>query len=237
MEWLILLGLFAGALTTLAGLGGGMLMTLALAALGSPSRALAAAAPALLIGNAHRVALYRRALDRSIWVPLVVGAAPGALVGALVAVSLPDSILRVLLVAGAALAVAKKLGWLPMLERTSRKYSAPVSFGAGVLTATSGGGGLLLGPLLLTMGVSGERFVATASLVASSMHIARIVGYGAGGLVTQETLVESAVLAASILAGNLLGKAFRPMLSDQGGQRLTYSVLLLCVALSVLGLR
>ena len=52
----VLLGVLAGALTTVAGLGGGMLLIYALAALGDPHVALAATAPALLVGNLHRLA-------------------------------------------------------------------------------------------------------------------------------------------------------------------------------------
>src|SRR5690349_10895588 len=75
------LGLLAGALTTVAGLGGGMLLLLALATLGEPHEALAVTAPALLVGNLHRLWMGRRELDRETALPLVAGALPGALVG------------------------------------------------------------------------------------------------------------------------------------------------------------
>ena len=49
-----LLGILAGILTTLAGLGGGMLLVLALSLTSSPVTELAATAPALSLGNLHR---------------------------------------------------------------------------------------------------------------------------------------------------------------------------------------
>lgn len=230
----ITLGLAAGAITTLAGLGGGLLMTLALAALVGPQRALAMAAPALLMGNVHRVWLYRRFIDRTLALPFVLGAFPGALVGGLLAVALPESVLRVLILVAAGLAVSKQLGWLRW--RPGPRAIVPATFTAGVLTATSGGGGLLLGPLLLTVGAKGERFVVTASLVALSMHIARIIAYGAGGLVDAAVLLQALVLGTSILLGNLLGRLGRRFLDERRSTWLTYGVLALCVTLALAGL-
>lgn len=245
LAWLLPLGLFAGLITTVAGLGGGMVMTLALSAIVGPQRALATAAPALLLGNAHRVGMYRKHLDRGVW-RFVVGALPGALVGGALAVSLPELVLQVLLVGVAALAVAREVRrrWPSKREKPAPRANElpgwvvlPGSFGAGVVTATSGGGGLLLGPLLLMTGHRLERFVAAASTIALSMHVARIAAYGAGGLVTRETLAHSLALALTVLAGNLLGRHARRWLSDARANTLTYAVLLLCVGLSVAGLR
>ena len=67
MDWLWLvvpLGIFAGALTTIAGIGGGLVITLVLAAVWEPHLALAVSAPALLLGNVHRLLLLRAEIDR-----------------------------------------------------------------------------------------------------------------------------------------------------------------------------
>ncbi len=243
LTWLLPLGLFAGALTTLAGLGGGLLLTLALAAVWGPAPALATAAPALLVGNVHRVALYRRHADWRAIAPFVLGGVPGALVGGLLTVSLPETVLRVLLVGAVAMAFARQLRLVPG-ARSGIGPRAPSNamvvlgmFVAGVITATSGGGGLLLAPLLLMRGFTNERFVVAASSVATSIHVARIAGYGAGGLVTVEVLSHAAVLAAAILAGNVLGRRGRRWMSERRGVQLTYAVLGASVLLTVLGFR
>ena len=114
------------------------LMTLAMAVVWDPAHALATAAPALLLGNLHRVGMYRQHIDRHEAMRFVVGAAPGALVGALLTVSLPEMVLRVLLVGAAALAIGRQLQLFQW--RPGPKAIAPASFAAGVMTATSGGG-------------------------------------------------------------------------------------------------
>ncbi|MEM6954167.1 MAG: TSUP family transporter [Myxococcota bacterium] len=225
------LGLAAGFVTTVAGLGGGLLLTVVLAALISPIEALAIAAPALLLGNLHRMWLFRSHLDATFLRAFLVGAGPGALVGALAAVALPEWFVRAAIAVSLALAVAKQVGWIRFSP--SARSRGVVSFMAGAITATSGGGGLILGPLLLASGAKGPRFVASASAIASVMHLCRAAGYGAGGVVSGRLLLLSAVLGGAILVGNTLGKRLR--LSERTSLRLTYSVLVVCVAATVVG--
>ncbi|MBX3249056.1 MAG: TSUP family transporter [Myxococcales bacterium] len=241
---LLVLGTLAGALTTLAGLGGGLLLTLALALWWDPQRALAVAAPALLLGNLHRLALYRRHLMFRPILPFIGGAVPGALVGGFVAVALPELALRLLLVFAVGLAVARELvmrrpelsARLPWLAHTpGPRAIVPATFAAGVLTATGGGGALILSSLLLAAGFKHERFVVGASMVAVSMHVARISAYGVGGLVDVAVLRDATLVAAAILLGNLLGRRARTHLDDAQSVRITYGVMTACAMLSVLG--
>ena len=96
---LLFLGLCAGALTTLAGQGGGLFLLLILAVLVGPKAALAITAPALLLGNLHRAVLFRKAIDRGVAARMMLGAVPGAFAGGLLAGALPEWTLQVMLVA------------------------------------------------------------------------------------------------------------------------------------------
>ncbi|MAQ13380.1 MAG: hypothetical protein CMN30_01070 [Sandaracinus sp.] len=240
MLLLTLFGLVAGSVSTLAGLGGGLVLTLALATLWEPTRALATAAPALLLGNVHRVTLFRAHLDRRLAAPFVIGAVPGALLGGFAAVRLPEGTLRVVILGVALLAVVHEL-W----GRRHRWPAPPTwaigagSFVGGILAATGGGGGLVLGPLLLAAGARGERFMVTASLTAICMHVARLVAYGASDVVSSRTLADALVVAAAIVAGNALGRRLREPLGLAGesrrGTALTYAVLGVSITLAVVG--
>lgn len=243
---LIALGLIAGSLSTLAGLGGGLVLTLALAALWDPTRALATAAPALLVGNVHRIALFRKHLDGRFVAPFVLGGVPGAVVGGLMAVALPELLLRLVILGTAVAAVvhelrgrARRRDAIPE-RRPGPLFIAGASSVAGVVTATSGGGGLLLGPLLLAAGARGERFLVSASSIAVCMHVARISAYGASGAVSTQTFLDAGVVALAILAGNALGRRARGPLGLAGesrrGTHLTYGVLGVSIALAALGL-
>jgi hypothetical protein len=231
---LVVLGLIAGALTTVAGLGGGMLLVLALSLAWGPHEALAVTAPALLVGNVHRLVMFRRQVDRAVALRFAAGAIPASFLGGLAAVALPVIVLHVLLLGVAGLAVARETGalrWQPPPAAI-----LPGGVAAGVLTATTGGGGLLVAPMLLATGLRGEAFVATGAAAAIAMHVGRIAAYGTGGLLDATTLGGSAVLAVAILAGNLGGRGIRGHLSEKATARITWATLAVALVLAVAGL-
>ncbi|MCY0988680.1 sulfite exporter TauE/SafE family protein [Nannocystis sp. ILAH1] len=231
---LLVLGWVAGWLTTVAGLGGGVFLILALSLRMSPAEALALSSPALLIGNLHRLAVGRDEVDRRIAVPFALGALPGSALGGLLVVAMPTAVLQLLLVLTSALALARALGW--WLPRPPAAALVPAGAAIGAMAATTGGAGLALGAVLQSAGLTGAAYVATAAAAAVAMHVGRIAAYGLGGLVTGETMVPSAVLAVAILAGNLAGGCFRKRLSARAGARIELGVLFACVALALVGL-
>jgi hypothetical protein len=229
-----LLGLVAGALTTVAGLGGGMLLVLVLSVVWDPHAALAVTAPALLLGNTHRLVLFRREVDRAVAWRFAAGAIPASFVAGLAAVALPEMVLSVLLLAVAGLAAARELGWITF--RPTPAAIIPGGAVAGAVTATTGGGGLLLAPMLLAHGLRGEAFIATGAAASIAMHVGRIGAYGMGGLVHVETLGYSALLAVAILAGNLGGRRVRGLLSARATMGITWATLAVALVLAIAGL-
>lgn len=232
--WLATLGFLAGGLTTVAGMGGGVMLVLALSLAASPVEALAITSPALLIGNLHRLALGRREVAGAVARPLALGALPGSVLGGLLAVALPVLVMQALLLATTGLALARAFGWWTLRPRAAALVPAGALIGAAA--ATTGSGGLLLAPVIHASGLSGAPYVATTAAIAVAMHLGRIAAYGAGGHVTAATLLGSAALALAILAGNLAGERVRRRLSAAAAVRLELGVLLVCVALALAGL-
>jgi len=228
---LVPLGLAAGTLTTIAGLGGGQLLVLALAALFGPRLALATSAPALFAGNLHRFWIYRAHGERRVGRRFAAGAVPGSILGGVLAVGLPTWLIHILLVGTTGLAIARKLGHLEWQPRTAA--FGPAGFGIGAICATSSGAGLLLGPLLLSTGLTGATYVATSSYCAASLHLGRLIGYGLGGLMTRATLERSLVLGVAILTGNLAGDRLRRHLGARASSWIEHGTLATCVVLAV----
>lgn len=232
---LFALGVASGALTTVAGLGGGILLLLSLSLVWGPTAALATTAPALLLSNLHRLWMFRRDLNKRVSFSFVAGALPGSFLGGMLAARVPEAVLTWLLVAMTALAVTRALGLWKWEPRPS--VLLPAGAGIGVLTGTSGGAGVLVAPLLLASGLTGSAYVATAALCAVAMHTGRVLAYGAGGLVTGETLWRTAILTGALLLGNYAGKRIRArLLDDKRAQRIEIGTLIVCVGLALLGL-
>jgi len=227
------LGLIAGVITTVAGMGGGMVLLLALAALTDPLTALTLTAPALLLGNLHRLWLYRGWVSRDVALRLIGGAVPGALAGGLVATALPPWVLSTAMLAMAGLAGSRLLG---LRIRAPLGAALPMGLLCGVVIATSGGAGVLVGPFLLARGLTGTTYVATAASIAAAMHAGRLVAYGLGGATDTSTLLGGLGLAVAIAAGNLLGDRLRRRLAEGQQGRVQHGVMALCVGLAVVGM-
>jgi hypothetical protein len=230
-----LLGLLAGAVTTHAGLGGGLVLTLALAALHDPMTSLAIAGVGLLVGNLHRSWMYRSRIVVKTAVPYVLGAVPGALIGGLVAAVAPERLVRGSMLVAAALATAKVL--FAMRWTVPPGAMLPGGAAVGFVSATSGGGGLLAGPLLLGTGLTGRTYVATGSVGAASVHVARLAGYGAGGAVDSGVLASGALLALTIPLGNLAGERLRRITPPAWTPRVEVGVVVAALLLATAGFR
>lgn len=230
----VLLGLLAGAITTVAGMGGGLVLTLGLALVHGPLIALAITGPGLLVGNLHRSWLYRTHVHRSTALRFVFGAAPMALLGGLVATAVPPALLQAGLLTLASLAAAKVLlGWR---WTAPAGVVAPLGAAAGFVTATSGGGGLIAGPTLLATGLSGRDYVATGAVGAVGVHVGRMAGYGAGGVFEPWILALGLSAAIAIPLGNLLGEQLRRRIPVRFIPKLEIGVVLVALGLALTGL-
>jgi uncharacterized membrane protein YfcA len=231
----LVLGLCAGILTTLAGAGGGVLLIVSLSLLLGPHAALAATAPTLLVGNAHRCLLYRDRIDRPIALRVALGAIPGSLLGGLLAVSIPKLVIELLFLTVTGYAVLRALGARGFTP--PRQWLAPAGAVVGGVSATGGGAGLILSPLLLSTGLSGERYIATSAAVALCTHVGRLAGYSARGLVSRQLLGVAALATVAVVAGNLTGDRLRPYVAAP--RRVAFvenATLALCAALATLGI-
>jgi hypothetical protein len=226
--------IFAGALTTISGFGGGLVLLLVLAAMVGAKTALAASAVSLLFANLHRIWLYRRDIGRPVTVPLLLGVGPGAFVGALVAASIPELLVQIAMVGVVGLSVAR--AWLGWEWRPSGTTVSASGFVVGVLAGSAGGAGFLMGPIVLAAGLGGRRYLGTVAVGAVAMHVARIAGYGAGGLMTAEVLRLAAVLTPALLVGNLLGDRIRDAIPPAWQRRIEHGAPVVCVALALAGL-
>lgn len=231
---LLVAGLVAGILTTIAGQGGGLLLLLGMTALRGPHEALAITAPALLFGNLHRAILLRAHLDRAVARRMITGALPGALVGGLLTGVIPPGVLRLLLVVVTTLAIVKAIGWLRF--QVPKNVLGPAGLLIGLMTGTAGGAGVLFAPVLLSVGLTGPTYIATTSTVAVAAHIGRVVGYAGLGLFSKSLLVPTVIVTSSIFAGNAVGSLLHARLSARRSTFIEYGALIVCAVLSVTGL-
>jgi uncharacterized membrane protein YfcA len=231
---LALLGVTAGLITTTSGVGGGAFLVACLAVLWDPLTALTISSMALLCGNAQRLFLFRHHFNLSYSKSVVLGCIPGALGGALLASQAPQWLLQVAI---AVAAVASLARLVPRFNfQTPRSVLGPASALVGFLSATTGGGGFLLGPLLLSAGISGNTYIATASSVGVATHCFRITGYSSSGLIDLSLLSQAVLLALSIMIGNCMGRVIRQRIDPARMIYLEYATPFLCALIALAGM-
>ncbi|MEZ4361278.1 MAG: TSUP family transporter [Kofleriaceae bacterium] len=177
MTSLVLIGVLAGILTTVTGVGGGMVALALLGVVMPQATALAITAAAFAVGNGHRALMYWRSVDRQVAGRFGVGLALGALGGALVVPSLPEWVLRGALVgvAGLALAQATRLRWQ---RRGSNAKAGDAKAGTAALAsgaAKAAGEDAARGAV-----ARGAARWSTLALVAAGVGVG-VIGAGAGG--------------------------------------------------------
>lgn len=107
MLLLLAIGVLAGILTTVTGVGGGMVALSLLSLVMDPAAALAISAAAFAVGNTHRAVLFARSVDRGVTVRFSSGLAVGAIAGALAVPHMPAEVLRAALICVAVIALGK----------------------------------------------------------------------------------------------------------------------------------
>lgn len=227
------LGVFAGFLTTIAGLGGGLVLVAVLSYVWSPHDALAVSSPALAVGNGHRAWIYRRAIHWRQAKPIALGAFCGSLVGGFLAVKVPNVLVAILILVATLIALARTLDLWVWKGVSSARFLFPVSAALGAVSATSGGLRFLLAPLVRTTGLEGDAYLATLAVTAVVMHVAQSSAYGATGMLDRRLLVFAMVMALGILAGNRVGVWGRNHLSPKSIQRVEVTSIVVAALLVV----
>jgi uncharacterized membrane protein YfcA len=228
---LAVLGLVAGILTTLAGMGGGLFLLVALGLVYGPHVALAVTTPALLVSNLHRAWLFRADVDWRMARLVALGVMPGAIVGALLLPALPEVVIAALFTASTGFALLRATGRV-RIDPAPRWITA-YAVGIGALAATSGGAGMLIAPLVLSSGATGARYVATVAIGAVAMHLARVIGYGTVGVLVPAQLADAAVILVGLLAGNLIGRRLRGRLGAKTERNIELGALLVANAFAI----
>lgn len=227
------LGLAAGTLTSAAGFGGGLVITLGLSLMLGPAPALAVGAPALLAGHLHRGVKMRHSADAKAAWALCLGAVPGSILGAMTLVALPESAIWWILLAAMVLGVAEFTGKIP--RRFGRRMLAPGGAAVGWLAAAAGVGGIILPAVMLGAGLSGSAFVATAALASMAVSTVRVAMYGASGLIDGPSLLLSVGCGLGVLGGNAIGLRILEFMNASRQRVVAGVVLVLCVAASAYG--
>jgi uncharacterized membrane protein YfcA len=210
---LVLASAVTSALTGALGLGGGIAL-LALMAQGLPVAAVIPVHGVAQLGsNAGRAVVQRRHVERRTLLVYSLGAVVGALLGALVVVSLPEPALRI--------GLALFIGWAVFGTRpklTARGSDGLMAAGGVISSFASmffGATGPITMAFLATRGLVKHALVGTHAATMVVQHGLKIAAFGTLGFAYGPWIPLLAAIVASGLVGTLVGARLLDRLPDR----------------------
>lgn len=216
-DW-VLLGLaafVASLLAAVTGFGSASMLLPLLAAVCGVREAIPALTVAQLLGNAGRAWLNRRNLNWRVVGWFSLGAVPAAILGGILFASISAPVLTRLLGVFLLLIVAYRRLKQGKPGRMSLRAFAPLGAVGGFVSALLGGVGPLLAPFFLAYGLTKASYVATISLSAIVMHVAKLATYGGTSVLTRDAVLLGLTLGLIMLPGSWAGKKLVDRVSEQ----------------------
>ncbi|MEV4370124.1 sulfite exporter TauE/SafE family protein [Nonomuraea sp. NPDC049637] len=192
-------------LSSVGGVGGGVLMLIALTALFGLQVALPTLALTQLASNGGRVWFNRRAVQWRLITWYALGAVPFALAGGLLLPYVPVEPLKRVLGAFLVVTVLWRR-FRPAPAVPADRTFAAVGAGCGLASALFGAAGPLAAPFFLVKGVLGSAYIGTEAAASLVIHLTKIVAYGAGSLLSVHVLLLGLALTPAVVAGAWLGR-------------------------------
>lgn len=199
-----LLGLIAFAGSILGGIssfGAGLIVTPFLMPVVGVKAVVPVMSIAMTLGNFSRMWVYRHQIDRSIVLKIMLPALPCVVAGTLLYSYLPQAELAILI--GAFLLVSIPLRRIMAKRAVKPTTGAVLGFSSlfGVISGALPGGGVVLMPLLLGLGLVRGAVVGTDALIGMMVNVTKIVMFGKLDLVTPELLLAGVLIGLCMVPG------------------------------------
>ena len=201
-------------LSAVAGFGGGVLLLPVFTALFGLRAAVPMLTLAQVSSNAFRVWLNRRELHWRLVGWFALGAVPFAVAGALLLARIPlEPLTRLLGLFLIGVVIWRRRS--PHPRRPADRSFTAVGAASGLGSALLGSVGPLTAPFFLAYGLTRAAYIGTEAAAALTMHVTKIVAYGAGDLLTRQVLLYGAALTPATLAGAWAGRKIVGRISDR----------------------
>lgn len=200
------------AVTAAFGLGGGVMMLIAMASVMPPLAVIPVHGAVQMGSNGGRAWMMRAHVSREIFWYFVIGSLLGAALAAQVVVALPRDVLRLVLGLFVLWVV-----WAPKLTRrdVGPRSFIPIGIGTTFASMFVGATGLLVGAFLSPDRLGRMTTVATHAVCAMFQHALKIVVFGLIGFAFGEWIPLIVAMIASGFLGTLTGKALLERLPER----------------------
>jgi hypothetical protein len=227
---IVLAALGGSLLSALTGSGAGVVLSIVLVPIVGVRAIVPILSIAMVISHIGRVAAFRTQVDWGAALKLVVLAAPGGILGAVVYSQLSErttaAILGLFLLSLLGVRAVAPLGaWRP---KPMWFVLAATTF--GFLNGLTIGAGILVLPLLMVFGLTGATLVATDAVVGLGMNLTKAISLGAAGTVTAPLLTYGIAVGILTIPSAFFARLLMDRLSLRSHMRLIDATLLIAAS-------
>lgn len=214
---LLLTGAFvAGVVSAVAGFGGGILYLPLVVALVGPREAVPLVTFGLMFSNLTRVSIHWKSIVWPLATRYIIGAIPGAALGAIVFVKLPSDWITkgigAFLIASVVFLLVQKEN-RPPLTRWAIFY--PLGAMVGFFSNMLGVVGPMAVPFFLATGIRKQAFVGTMAIGALLMHVTGVTTWTAFNVISKATVAYGLLMGALMIVGTYAGNALLKRFSSK----------------------
>ena len=185
----------------LSGLGGGMLLAMAIAPVVGVKALVPIVAVAMLVNHIFRVWVFRHSVDWSTATFMTCIAVPTTVLGAVVYVALSAKTIAVMIGTFVFLFVVARRLIGGQAWRLNKIALGGVAIVFGFLSGSTIGAGMVVVPALLGFGLTGAALVGTDAVLGLAVIIAKTLTFGGLDILTTDVVVFGLVMGAASSPG------------------------------------
>ncbi len=204
---LIILAAFGTAIFhSVGGFAGGLLLAICLAPILGVKETVPVTATAMVISNAARVWVFRHSVQWRAFAAVFATALPFIALSAAIYISLPVSMVALLLGVFLMLSVPVRRAMDSRDFKVGSRGLALAAVPYGLISGSTFGAGMMLAPFLMGTGLAGEYLVGTVAAIGFGLNLTKSVVFGFSPLLDGNLLIKGVVIGLCTIPGAYAGR-------------------------------
>ncbi|GAI04778.1 unnamed protein product [marine sediment metagenome] len=204
--YLIAVALITATAHSVGGFGGALMMAIVASSVIGVKETVPVVSVAMTVSQSARTWVFRKQINWPIFLRIFLVAFPFMILGVVIYIEMPTNIIAIFL--GLFMIIM-----LPLRHFLARRNISTGLLGLtvicvpyGFLAGTSFGVGLILGPFLLGVGLTGLNLIGTVSALGIVLNGIKSIAFGFSPLLNQELVIIGITLGICTIPGHYLGR-------------------------------
>ena len=191
---------------SVGGFAGGLLLAICLAPILGVKETVPVTATAMIVSNVTRIWVFRQSIDWRAFAAVFGCAAPFIVVSAVIYISLPVTVVALLLGTFLIISVPLRRAMAKRNFQVGLKGLAAAAVPYGLISGSTFGAGMMLAPFLLGFGLAGEYLIGTVAAIGFGLNLTKSLVFGFSPLLGQALLLKGVLIGLCTIPGAYVGR-------------------------------